>query len=132
MFAERSPAVEDGIQLDAHDYRTYVLRNDQHGAESRITMGENKRYGSDLTESAINDALIRPKPISLSEREVGGDITSAETPVPVAAWVRFPESAVRVNGRAVAWTKRAVWVEFSVRDGSTTRAWVWASAVDRR
>ena len=32
-------------------------------------MGENKRYGSDLTQSAINDALLRPRPISLSERE---------------------------------------------------------------
>lgn len=95
-------------------------------------MGENKRYGSDLTQSAINDALLRPRPISLSEREVGSQITNAEAPMPVEAWVRFPESAVRMKGTAVAWTKRAVWVEFTMRDGSTTRAWVWASAVDRR
>lgn len=95
-------------------------------------MGENKRYGSDLTQNALTEAVLRPRPISLSEREVGKEITPAESPVPVEAWVRFPESAVRLKGHAVAWTKRAVWVEFTLRDGSTTRAWVWASAVDRR
>jgi hypothetical protein len=58
-----------------------------------MSVGENKRYGSDLTQSAINDALLRPRPISLSEREVGKEITNAEAPVPVEAWVRFPESA---------------------------------------
>jgi hypothetical protein len=95
-------------------------------------MGQNRRYGSDLTEGAVNDAVIRPAPISLSERERGDAVTEAPEPVDVRAWVRFPEAPIRVEGRAVAWTDRAVWVEFTMRDGSTRRAWVWASAVDRR
>ncbi|MGO7983762.1 hypothetical protein ACC691_38625, partial [Rhizobium johnstonii] len=37
----------------------------------------------------------------------------------------------RVRGRAVAWTDKAVWVEFEMRGGARRRAWVWASAVDR-
>ena len=95
-------------------------------------MGQNRRYGSDLTWDAVNEAATRPRPLSLSEEELGDQtITKAETPIVVEAWVRFPEQAIRVRGTAVAWTARAVWVEFSMRDGSTKRAWVWASAVDR-
>jgi len=95
-------------------------------------MGQNHRYGSDVTDKTVNEFLIRPAPISLSPREVGAErVDEVEQPVPVRAWVRFPETAIRVEGRAVAWTDRAVWVEFTLRDGSTRRAWVWASAVDR-
>lgn len=96
-------------------------------------MGKNHRYGSDLTDAAVNEALIRPRPVSLSPAEVGAErVPEAPECIPVEAWVRFPESAIRVQGRAVAWTARAVWVEFTLRDGSTHRAWVWASAVTRR
>lgn len=96
-------------------------------------MGTNRRYGSDLTDAAIDEVVIRPRPVSLSAAEVGAaKVPEAPEPVPVDAWVRFPESAIRVHGRAVAWTDRAVWVEFQLRDGSTHRAWVWASAVTRR
>jgi hypothetical protein len=59
--------------------------------------------------------------------------TSAESePVAVEAWVRFPEHPIKVDGRAVAWTRRAVWVEFTMFSGATFRAWVWASAVERK
>lgn len=96
-------------------------------------MGTNRRYGSDLTDAAVNEAVIRPRPVSLSPAEVGAaTVPEAPEAVPVSAWVRFPESAIRVQGRAVAWTERAVWVEFTLRDGSTHRAWVWRSAVSRR
>lgn len=96
-------------------------------------MGQNRRYGSDLTDDALNEMLTRPKPISLSTSELGREqVTEAAEPIPVEAWVRFPEQPVRVEGRAVAWTSRAVWVEFTMRSGATVRAWVWASAVDRR
>lgn len=95
-------------------------------------MGQNRRYGSDLTDAAINEALIRPQPISLSDGEVGDHVTQAARPVDVTAWVRFPESPVRVEARAIAWTDRAVLVEFTLRDGGQRRAWVWASAVTRR
>ncbi|GAA2230490.1 hypothetical protein N1031_07095 [Herbiconiux moechotypicola] len=95
-------------------------------------MGSNRRYGSDVTDAALNEMLVRPRPISLSEGERGAaEVREASEPVPVKAWVRFPEMPVLVDGRAVAWTDRAVWVEFTMRDGSTMRAWVWASAVRR-
>jgi hypothetical protein len=96
-------------------------------------MGQNRRYGSDVTDKTVNEAIIRPAPISLSPREIGAErVEEVAEPIDVRAWVRFPEAPLRVEGRAVAWTDRAVWVEFTLRDGSTRRAWVWASAVDRR
>lgn len=96
-------------------------------------MGSNRRYGSDLTDAAVNEVLIRPAPLSLSPEEVGAaNVPEALEPIEVEAWVHFPEAAVRVRGRAVAWNSRAVWVEFTLRDGSTHRAWVWASAVTRK
>ncbi|NNH03579.1 hypothetical protein [Microbacterium ulmi] len=80
--------------------------------------------------------LTRARPISLSADELGADPAAAQQPqrdpIDVDAWVRFPETPVRVCGRAVAWTDRAVCVEFTMKDRATHRAWVWASAVDRR
>ena len=97
-------------------------------------MGQNRRYGSDLTWVAVNESIVKPSPISLSKYELGEDpVTSAESePVAVEAWVRFPEHPIKVDGRAVAWTRRAVWVEFTMLSGATFRAWVWASAVERK
>lgn len=95
-------------------------------------MGQNRRYGSDLTDTAIDEWLTRPRPISLSEPELGEEpVREADKPIAVAAWVRFPEQAIYVRGQAVAWTSRAVWVEFTYA-GATYRSWVWASAVGRR
>lgn len=92
-------------------------------------MGQDRRFGSDLTDAAVNEVVIRPRPVSLSPAEVGAaKVPEAPEPIPVVAWVRFPESAIRVHGRAVAWNDSAVWVKFQLRDGSTHRAWVWASA----
>ena len=95
-------------------------------------MGENKRYGFKNVDPALNDAVTRPKPISLTPAEIGATaVPDASEPHEVIAWVRYPEASVRVRGRAVAWTDRAVWVEFTTYSGATTRAWVWASAVSR-
>ncbi|GAA1772138.1 hypothetical protein [Agromyces humatus] len=95
-------------------------------------MGQNRRYGSDLTDLAIYEVVLRPAPISLTPEEVGAaDIPPAPSPVDVTAWVRFPEASVEVRARAIAWTDRAVQIEFELRDGQTRRAWVWASAVRR-
>lgn len=95
-------------------------------------MGSNSRYGSDLTEGALNDALTRPQPISLSAAELGTDaVKEARESVAVDAWVRFPESPIQVRARAIAWTRRAVRIEWESRDGAVRRAWVWASAVKR-
>lgn len=94
-------------------------------------MGQNRRYGSDLTDATVNEVLIRPRPIGLSDAEVGPVDASAERePLPVRAWVRFPEHAICVEGRAVSWNDRAVQVEFTLRSGATHRCWVWASAVE--
>jgi hypothetical protein len=43
--------------------------------------------------------------------------------------VRYPATADQVHGNAVAWTPRAVYVEWEA--SGTHRAWVWASAVER-
>jgi hypothetical protein len=71
-------------------------------------------------------------PISLSDRELGKTAPRQPSePIPVRAWVRFPETPIHVTGLAVAWTEKAVQVEFTMRNGASHRAWVWASAVDR-
>ena len=95
-------------------------------------MGQNRRYGSDLTDAALAESLVRAKPISLTDKQVGEDVKEAREPVDVVAWVTFREATVHVSARAVAWTDRAVRVEFTMRDGSQLSAWVWANAVDRR
>ena len=68
------------------------------------------------------------------------DNTSPSTPEPLAAGtttlyfarlagpVRYPATADQMHGLALAWTPRAVYIEW---DGSGThRTWVWASAVE--
>lgn len=95
-------------------------------------MGTNRRYGSDLSKTAVNEAAVRPKPISLTPQEAGDQVREAREPVDVTAWVRFPESPIEVDARAIAWTERAVLVEFRMHSGATHQAWVWASAVKRR
>ena len=47
----------------------------------------------------------------------------------VRAWVSYPATADQVLGLALAWTPRAVYVEWE--GNGTPRAWVWASAVER-
>jgi hypothetical protein len=96
-------------------------------------MGSNRRYGSDVTDQAINEAVTRPRPISLTPAEIGKlDVTEPPTPEPVNAWVRYPETPVQVEACAIAWTERAVKVEWTMRDGSVQQAWVWRSAVSVR
>jgi hypothetical protein len=85
-----------------------------------------------LTDAALAESLVRAKPISLTDRQIGDDIKEARDPIDVVAWVTFREATVHIDARAVAWTERAVRVEFTMRDGSQLSAWVWANAVDRR
>jgi hypothetical protein len=56
--------------------------------------------------------------------------TPAE-PVSVRAWARYPETSARVEGRAIAWTSRAVRIEWTDAQGATQRVWVWSSAVGK-
>jgi hypothetical protein len=93
---------------------------------SNSSVSSNRRYGSEVTDAAINEALIRPRPISLTEAEIGKEeVTEPPKPSSVLAWVRYPESPIRVEARAIAWTERAVKVEWTIRDGSVQQAWVW-------
>lgn len=96
-------------------------------------MGFNRRYGSDVTDAAINEAVARPRPISLTPAEIGQlDVTEPAKPEPVKAWVRYPETPIQVEARAIAWTDRAVQIEWTMRDGAVHQAWVWRSAVSQR
>lgn len=70
------------------------------------------------------------RPFSLTPAELGGlPATLASEPMSVRAWVRYPAIAHHVHGLALAWTPRAVYVEWE--DEGTHRAWVWAPAVER-
>lgn len=70
------------------------------------------------------------RPYSLTAAELEGlTATVASEPTQVLAWVRYPASADHVRAFALAWTPRAVYVEWE--DEGTHRAWVWASAVQR-
>ena len=74
-------------------------------------------------------------PLSLTDAELELDVQPiTRTPQPVAcrAWVRYPEGPVKVDARAVAWTPRAVAMEWDAPGSTTHRAWVWASAVQHQ
>ncbi|MGY4856847.1 hypothetical protein [Cryobacterium sp. AP23] len=71
-----------------------------------------------------------PHPMSLTSAELGGlPATLASEPTSVRAWVRYPAISRHVHGLALAWTPRAVYVEWE--DSGTHRAWIWAPAVER-
>ncbi|SEN91602.1 hypothetical protein [Cryobacterium luteum] len=71
-----------------------------------------------------------PRPFSLTSAELGGlTATLANEPTHVRAWVRYPAIAEHVQALALAWTPRAVYVEWE--DGGIHRAWIWAPAVER-
>jgi hypothetical protein len=97
-------------------------------------MGGNRRYGSDVSREAINEAATRPRPVSLTEHErksTGAGVTTPESPEKVLAWVRYPEQAVQVEGEAVAFNDRVVLVRFATFGGGVAEAWVWRSAVTK-
>lgn len=78
----------------------------------------------------------RPEPVSLSQTVVEatgnvheGDGTWVRAQVPMMVAYTTTEM---VEGRVVAWTPRAVKVEFEMPGGRPGTAWVWASAVERK
>ena len=93
-------------------------------------MGRNHRYGSDVQDATLA-RINRPGPDSLHRAETGDDYRQAPDPIPVRAWVRFGQEPARVDALAIGWTSRAVSITFA-HDGGSWRAWVWASAVERR
>lgn len=101
-------------------------------------MGSNRRYAQGVAadvDRQILTAVTKSQPISLSDDELDKDHQhphQPSTPIPVRAWVRYPEMPVRADGYAIAWTDRAVLVEWPTMGGGVARAWVWASAVERK
>ncbi len=101
-------------------------------------MGSNRRYADyydrKMTQR-ITELVIRAEPISLTDAELDVEadpiVEPTDEPPQVRSWVRYPEASARVEGRAIAWTKRAVRVEWKASDGTVKRAWVWAGAVER-
>ena len=74
----------------------------------------------------------KPESLTAKELELATEpITRTPQPMPVTAWVRYGKIGIRVNARAVAWTAKAVAVEWDGPEGPH-RAWVWSSAVDGR
>jgi len=101
-------------------------------------MGGQTRYQNDLAqriEASADVSVTRPMPIGLTAAELDLDhnqVTTAPTPIPVRAFVRFHEAVIRPECEAIAWTARAVKVRVHMKSGATHETWVWASAVDRR
>ncbi|TQO19652.1 hypothetical protein FB472_1223 [Rhodoglobus vestalii] len=60
------------------------------------------------------------------------DLTKTRNPRPVRAWVRYADGSLRVDAMAIAWTERAVAIEWDVVGGKSHHAWVWGSAVESR
>jgi hypothetical protein len=53
------------------------------------------------------------------------------SPDPVIVWLQFPNRALEVGAHVIAWTDRAVLVEWGYGQASES-AWVWRDAVSRR
>lgn len=96
-------------------------------------MGQNRRYGTDVSRAAVNEFLTRPYPVTLTREEIGPEpvvtVADGET---VDVWLRFVEVRVQERAVVVAYTDRAVQVEVARRDGSRYRVWVWQGAVTTR
>jgi hypothetical protein len=100
-------------------------------------MGSNRRYADSVDKAMskrADESVMRdrePTSLTPSELELSTyPLTRTPIPVPVRAWVRYGAVALKVDARAVAWTSRAVAIEWDTPGGSH-RAWVWSSAVER-
>ncbi len=110
----------------------------EHRFEYDLGMGTNRRYPSDASAEKMKPAVPLPAAdtaISLSDEELDKahqQLFTAGNPVRARAWVRFGSLPVQVECRAVAWTKRAVLVEWDTPEAAGVgRVWGWASAVER-
>jgi len=96
-------------------------------------VGRSKRYACRVDrrrgERADEAATRGVDPTSLTNAELELDtlpLTQTPRPPAVRAWLSYGAVAIR----AVAWTPRAVALEWTTTGGEVQRAWVWASAVD--
>ena len=65
---------------------------------------------------------------SLPELARGGPDSDVAPPDPVFAWLQFPDRILEVGTRAIAYTERAVLVEWGFGQAADC-AWVWRDAV---
>jgi len=101
-------------------------------------VGSSKRYADSIDRRigvhADLSIMRGGEPESLTSRELElatEPVTRTPKPMPVVAWVRYKGIGIRVKGRAVAWTAKAVAIEWDGPGEEKHRAWVWASAVER-
>jgi len=101
-------------------------------------VGTSKRYADSIDRRMgvqADQSIMRggePESLTAKELELKTEpVTRTPQPMPVTAWVRYGRIGIRVKGRAVAWTAKAVAVEWDAPDGEKHRAWVWSSAVER-
>lgn len=101
-------------------------------------MGSNKRYADaiDRRMSERADEVImrdqRPEGLKSAELELDKyALTIPPTPVPVVVWVRYGGVPLRLQAEAVKWTEKVVACQWETPSG-LHKAWLWASAVDRR
>jgi hypothetical protein len=100
-------------------------------------MGTSKRYAErvdrQMGERADEAAIRGLAPTTLTDAELELDslpLTKTPKPHEVRAWVRYGAVPLKITARAVAWTPRAVALEWTAPSGEVHRAWVWASAVE--
>ena len=102
-------------------------------------MGSNKRYPEAAErhrqERSVAAVMAGTAPLTLTDDELDlkrQPLTKTPVPQSVRAWVRYGDTALQVDGRVVAWTPRAVAVEWKTPSGDVHRAWLWSSAVEPR
>jgi hypothetical protein len=107
----------------------------RHNEEHQL--GTSKRYAQHYDrgmDAKILEAIMAgglPTSLVDEELELGEQpLTKTPKPLPVTAWVRYGQSPLKITGRAVAWTSRAVAIEWKTPTGAVHRAWVWSSAVE--
>lgn len=65
---------------------------------------------------------------SLPEAARGGPDYDVTPPDPVLAWVQFPDRILEIEARVIAYTERAVLVEWG-HGQATECTWLWRDAV---
>ena len=73
------------------------------------------------------------RPLGLTMLEVDLNrfpLTTTLQPMAARAWVHYPSVVSKLDVRVIAWTSRAVQIEWDVPSGKHG-VWVWANAVER-
>lgn len=85
-----------------------------------------------MVHVAIDQVPLNEQAASLEPAQYGAPVSRPDTPLEVTAWIYNRLGHSRVDGLAMAWTPKAVWVRYIDKHGREGIAWVWASAVTRR